>query len=172
MARQVIDLNPAQQLMLDVRGASGEHIFVLQGRAREREVTLIIDQAQASALADATHQLFDLLDKQYPRPINDLEIPYLARMSPQEPVRRMLHVAYFQLAYQAESDRAVLIAAELRRIRTLTPQDPRLVRFWVTREQLLGIARRIERILVGPGPVCPACGQPLDAKGHYCVSSN
>jgi len=172
VARQVIDLNPAEQLVLDVRGASDETVFLLQGRVGKHEVTLIIDQAQAGALADATHELFDLLDKRYPRPINELEIPYLARMSPQELARPMLHVAYFQLAYQAESDRAVLIAAELRRIRTLEPQEPRLVRFWLTREQLLGIARRIERILVGPGPVCPACGQPLGPAGHYCVRGN
>jgi uncharacterized repeat protein (TIGR03847 family) len=172
VAQQVIDLNPAQQLMLDARGASDEHVFVLQGRSGEREVTLVIDQAQAGALAEATHELLDLLDRQYPRPINELEIPYLARMSPQEPVRPMLHVAYFQLAYQAEGDRAVLIAAELRRIRTLGPQDRRLVRFWMTREQLLGIARQIERTLAGRGPVCLACGQPLDPNGHYCVRNN
>lgn len=172
MAQQIIDLNPAEQLMLDVHSASDQAVFLLQSRAGEHEITLTFDQAQAIALAEATHQLFDLLDKQYPRPINELEIPYLDRMSPQEPVRPLLHVAYFQLAYQAENDRTVLIAAELRRIRTLEPQEPRLVRFWITREQLLGIARRIERILVGPGPVCPACGQPLGPAGHYCVRGN
>jgi len=84
----------------------------------------------------------------------------------------MFHVAHFQLTYQAESDRAVVIAVELQRVRALEQPEPRVMRLWVAREELLGIARHIERMLLGQGPLCPACRQPLGPERHDCVRGN
>ncbi len=171
MSSKVVDLNPAEHLVVEDIGAPEEPLFLIQARAGDQEAALVIDGDQAVALVDAIHELFDLLDKQYPRPIDELELPNLGPMSPHQQSQPTFHVAHFQLAYQAESDRTVVIAVELRRVRALE-QEPRVVRLWMTREELLGIARRLQRTLVGQGPTCPACGQPLDPGAHDCVRSN
>jgi uncharacterized repeat protein (TIGR03847 family) len=171
MSSQVIDLNPAEHLVVDAIGAPEEPLFLIQAHAGEQEIALLIDSNQAVALVDSIYELFDLLDKQYPRPINELELPHLGRMAPRQQRRPMHHVAHFQLAYQAESDKTVLIAVELQRVRVLE-QEPRVIRLWMTREELLGIARRLEHTLVGEGLICPACGQPLGPDPHHCVRNN
>jgi hypothetical protein len=59
----------------------------------------------------------------------------------------------------------------LQRVRPLG-QEPRIIRLWMTREELLGIARHLERTIVGQAATCPACGQPLGSQSHACVRSN
>ena len=171
MSSKVVDLNPAEDLVVDAIGTPEEPLFLIQARTSEQQVALAIDGDQAVALVDAIHELFDLLDKQYPRAINELDLPHLGRMAPRPPSQPMFHVAHFQLAYQAEGDSTIVIAVELQRVKALE-QEPRVIRLWMTREELLGIARRLERTLLGQGPACPACGQALGPGMHNCIRSN
>jgi uncharacterized repeat protein (TIGR03847 family) len=171
MSSKVIDLNPAEHLVVDAIGAPEEPLFLIQATAGDREAALLIDVDQAVALVDAIHELFELLDKQYPCPIDELALPHLGRIAPHQQSQSVFHVAHFQLAYQAESDRTIVIAVELQRVRVLD-QEPRVIRLWMTREELVGIARRLESTLTGQGPLCPACGQPLGLGAHDCVRSN
>lgn len=171
MSGKIVDLNPAEHLVVEAIGAPEEPLFLIQASAGDREAALVIDSDQAVALVDAIHELLDLLDQQYPRAINHLELPHLGRMAPRPWSQPMFHVAHFQLAYQEEGDRTVVIAVELQRVRPLR-EEPRIIRLWMTREELLGIARRLERALMGQGPICPACGQPLEPGRHDCIRSN
>jgi hypothetical protein len=66
----------------------------------------------------------------------------------------------------------VVIALELQRIRHEPPRAARVIRFWVTREQLVALARRVETILGTPSAACPFCGQPIGPDGHHCARHN
>jgi uncharacterized repeat protein (TIGR03847 family) len=159
-------------LTVGVRGKGEEQQFVLQGSAGPNLVTLRIDREQAAALSEAIGELLALLAERYPRDLNELAIPIHDRMRLLEPVQPSFSIAHFQLAYKAEQDRAVVIAVELQRIRLTPARAARIVRFWVTREQLVALARRVEYVLGAPSTACPFCGQPIDPEGHHCARLN
>jgi uncharacterized repeat protein (TIGR03847 family) len=173
MPREVIDLNPAEHITVGAMEDNGERVFLLQGQGSSRPVTLIIDHEQALALSIAGGELLDLVEEQYSREIDQFQIPPEASMLLRTPVQPLFEVAQFQLGYDAQHDSIVIISAEL-------PIDPAgqgsgnvsVVRFWITREQMVGLIQQIERVVAEDGPPCPACGQPALSEGHVCVRMN
>ena len=172
MPRGTINLDPTAYLTAGVRGEGEARQFVLQGSGGQDLVSLILDREQAAALSEAIDELLALLGERYPRDLDELAIPAHDRMALLNPVQPHFAIAHFQLAYKAERDRAVIIAVELQRIRHTPPRRARVVRFWVTREQLVGLARRVERVLGAPVAACPFCGQPLGPDEHHCPRLN
>jgi uncharacterized repeat protein (TIGR03847 family) len=135
-------------------------------------VTLIIDVEQAAALAVAGSELLDVLEEQYPREINRFRVPSEDSMSLQRPIYPLFEVAHFQLGYDDERDQAAIIALELPPTDETAVEDLRVVRFWVTREQIVALVRHIENVMGTYVPICPACGEPIELEGHKCVRNN
>jgi uncharacterized repeat protein (TIGR03847 family) len=87
--------------------------------------------------------------------------------------------------YDADSDRIVLVAAELTPddddddgVEDDDPDDEELrptgatARFLATREQMAALAIRATRLVEAGRPPCPLCGFPLDPSGHQCPRTN
>jgi uncharacterized repeat protein (TIGR03847 family) len=58
---------------------------------------------------------------------------------------------------------------------TLLPPDPEApgrVRFWVSREQALALARYGASVAAAGRPRCQLCGNAMDPDGHICPALN
>jgi len=173
MPRQVIDLNPVEHITVGTTEENGERVFLLQGQRGSQPVTLIIDHEQALALSVAGSELLDLVEEQYSREIDQFQVPPEEIMSLHTPVQPLFEVAQVQLGYDAQHDCIVIISAELPIDPSgEEPEDVNVVRFWITREQMVGLIEQIERVVAEDYPPCPACGQPALLEGHVCVRMN
>jgi uncharacterized repeat protein (TIGR03847 family) len=172
MAQEIYDLDPAEHLTVDVIDEENDRIFLLQGQSGDSVVTLLIDQEQAVALSLASSELLDILAESFPREINPFAVPSPDTMSCQKPIHPLFQVAQFQLGYDDTRDETVIISIELPPDDELEAEDLRIVRFWISREQLVALVRQIEHIIDTYIPICPACGEPIKPDGHRCVRDN
>ncbi|MGH2544054.1 MAG: DUF3090 family protein, partial [Ardenticatenaceae bacterium] len=51
-------------------------------------------------------------------------------------------------------------------------EEADLARFWATRDQVAALGRHAWEIAGQGRPLCPLCGEPMDADGHFCPRSN
>ena len=171
MSGETIDLNPTEHFTLDAIGEFQDRLFVLQGQSQGTVVTLLIEQDQVQALSLACSELLDVLDEMYSREINQFQIPPIEAMDLHIPIEPLFEVAHFQLGYDEDSDTIVIISVEPAAVEGLA-EHPGTVRFWITREQMIGLIRKIEDVIDASPPTCPACGQPMDPEGHRCIRNN
>ena len=100
------------------------------------------------------------------------------------PVDPLFRVGELALAYDSDSDLAILIAKEVisseqapESLQDLvedeeTEEENSVVRFWCTRSQLLAMCRWGLEVAGRGRPVCPYCGQPMEPSGHFCPKRN
>jgi uncharacterized repeat protein (TIGR03847 family) len=172
MSHEVIDLDPAEQITVDAVGELEDYTFVLQGSAGRQLVSLVLEREQVLALALAGSELLEILDQEYGRELDQLQIPVSENMSLQAPVEPLFQIAQFQLGYDAERDYLVIIAVELPSSIESDGLELAVVRFWLSREQMVALIRRIETVIANAPPLCPACGEPMDPLGHRCIRNN
>ena len=172
MPDKIVDLNPAGHITVDVLEGPGDRTFLLQGQSDDSLVSLIIDREQAAALSTAGSELLDILEEHYSRDIHRLWIPREASMRLRMPAEPLFEVAEFQLGYDEQHDSVVIITIELPLGGRPDASDLGIVRFWITREQVIALVRKIEQILEPDLPICLACGQPMDPSGHHCLRDN
>ena len=171
MHQDTIDMQ-VESLTVDTVGEFGDRTILLQGQSGDDVLTLIIDHEQAAELAFAGSELLNVLSENYPRELDPFQVPSPEHMSLQTPIRPLFQVAQFQLGYDDRRDQAVLITIELPLDDETGAENLRVVRFWIAREQLVSLIRQIEHVVDTEIPLCPACREPLEARGHNCVRNN
>jgi uncharacterized repeat protein (TIGR03847 family) len=172
MPQEIIDLDPTESIAIEAMRDPSELLFLIQGQKDGQLVTLIIDHEQAVALSLAGGELLELLEETYAREINQFEIPSAESLVLREPVDPLFEIAEFQLGYDADRDYLVIITLELPIDPGIDASDLGIVRFWITREQMVALIRQIDQLILESPPVCPACGQLLQDKGHICLRAN
>ena len=172
MPNTVIDLDPTDHITVDTLSASEERMFALQGQAGERLVTLKIDSDQLLGLSIAGNELLDILDEEYSRELYWLRIPPPELLALRSPIDPLFEIAQFQLGYDAERDALLIIVVELPAHLDLEHVDLVVVRFWISREQMVALLRQIDQVLGISPRICPGCGQPIEAGEHKCIRNN
>lgn len=167
MPELVYDLDPVTFITVGTIGPPGQRTFFLQASQNETLVSLIIEKEQAQALADSLERLLEALDQRYPRPL--AEVTY--SMALIEPVVGLWRVGQMGLGYDDERDLIVLIAQQLL-FEDDEQEEPELVRFTATREQMRALSRHAAWVVKQGRPRCPLCGGPIDPTGHFCPPSN
>jgi len=145
-------------------GVPGQRTFYLQAREGDRLVSLKLEKQQVAALAQLLAELLSDLAAAGALP-TDLEL--------EEPVLAEWAIGAMQLAYDASTDRIVLVAEEA----TATTGDEdapdgAIGRLAISRPQAAAIAGRAEQLVTSGRPPCPLCGYPLDPAGHSCPRTN
>ena len=171
-------------------GPPGKRVFYLQARQANELVSLKLEKEQVLFLAGGlTEVLADLA--------GPAAAPDEAELALEEPVRPAWSVGSMQLAYDASSDRVVLVAREVggpddddrdedEQPVAVEPREARpgaagadkegdegggVARVVLTREQAAGVIEHGKRLLRAGRPPCPACGYPLD-QDHACPKMN
>lgn len=166
MARE-IELNPVEFITVGTVGPPGQRIFHLQAGTEDNLVTLIIEKAQATALAEGANQLLEELTEKM-----DLPEAKVTKMDLElhEPILPAFRVAQLGLGFDEASGLIVVMAQEL--LLEDEADEPSIARFFATPAQIRAFSERAEHVVGQGRPICPLCGQPEDPDGHFCPKRN
>lgn len=166
-----IDLRPVTHITTDAIGPPGKRVFYLQGWQDDQIVTLIVEKIQIQSLAIGLEQFLVEIGEKYPD-LSDARADYNEeKMHIIPPVDPLFRVGELGLGYDADQDLIVLITREL----VTEGQDPaeaNVVRFWCTRSQLRALCNWGMEVSARGRPLCPQCGEPMEAEGHFCPKKN
>ncbi len=160
------DLHPDRFLTGTV-GEPGSRTFFLQATAGGHTLSFRLEKQQVAALAEYLAGILADLPPDDEPPLTELVLT--------EPVVPEWSVGSLAVAYDAESDRIIVVAEEL--IAELDEgddlnSDPGSARFHLRRGQVTAFIRVAVELVMSGRPPCPLCGQPLDPTGHVCPRSN
>jgi uncharacterized repeat protein (TIGR03847 family) len=176
MPRIEIDLNPVTHITTDAIGQPGQRVFYIQGRTADRVVTVIVEKVQIQTLALGVEDFLSEILQRYPDlpPVDEIFDEGSMRIEP--PVDPLFRVGELGLAYDADQDLAVLVVREIQTAESAeveeSPEEANVVRFWCTRSQLYAMSRWGLDVSGRGRPICPYCGQPMEASGHFCPKRN
>jgi uncharacterized repeat protein (TIGR03847 family) len=163
------------KLTVGAEGEPGRRLFFLQARQGTTVATLKMEKIQVAALAAWIVKTLEDLPAPGPLPEAD-------QLEPETFVEPAWAVGSLGGNYDADSDRIVLVAAELTEAdedeEAEEPQEELLggdgatARFLATREQMAALAIRSAQLVEAGRPPCPLCGYPLDPAGHQCIRTN
>ncbi len=173
MPRFELDLKPVQHITADALGKPGERVFYLQGwRATDPQpVTIIIEKVQLQGLVTGIAQMLGEVARQHPNlpvPMADFDGD---KMRIQPPLDPQFRAGEMGLGYDEESDLMLLLAREI------VPEDgdiedAAVVRFWCNRRQASQLAAWSSEVINQGRKICPQCGEPMEAEGHFCPKKN
>jgi len=171
MPRFEIDVDPCNRITADAIGQPGQRVFYLQGWQAERTITVLMEKIQVQSLAVSLEQFLAQIASQQPE-LDEAQAGYddeNMRITP--PVDPIFRVGELGLGYEASRDLVVIVTREI-----LTESEDQeqaaVIRFWCTRNQALALARWSSVVVKQGRPICPQCGQPMDAEGHFCPKKN
>src|SRR3990170_1557004 len=167
MPRFEIDVDPCDHITADAIGSPGQRVFYLQAYQDQRTVTILIEKAQLQSLAIGVEQFLSQINQQNP----DLEEATgefsEEHMRIHPPVDPLFRAGEIGLGYDKDRDRVVIFVKELL-AEDADPESAASVRFWCSREQIRKMARWGAEVISHGRPICPQCGQPMEAEGHFC----
>lgn len=171
MPRFEIDVDPCDHITADAIGKPGQRVFYLQAYQEQRTITIIIEKAQLQSLAIGIEQFLAQIQKQNPE-LEEASGEYaehVMRISP--PVDPLFRAGEIGLGYDKQRDRVVIFTKELL-TEEFEPESAAQIRFWGTRAQMHMLARWSADVVSHGRPLCPQCGQPMEAEGHFCPKKN
>jgi uncharacterized repeat protein (TIGR03847 family) len=177
MPRIEIELIPVDHVTTDAIGPKGQRVFYIQGTKGDQVVTLIAEKFQVQSLSVGIEQFLAEIAERFPE-LPEASPEYnetIMRIIP--PVDPVFRLADIGLGYNAEEDLVILVIHELMPENPDASdddpsEDPGVVRFWCTRDQLRALGHWGIEVTQRGRPICPQCGQPEEPEGHFCVKKN
>lgn len=126
---------PATILRINAIGAPGERTFFLQGGNADELVTLLVEKVQVQVMAVGAIRLIDGIEVEQTEGEKSQADYNEAEMQLALPVDPLFRVDEVALGYDQEIDLLLLQVAE-----EGAEEDRQQVMFWVTREQMRGLA--------------------------------
>ncbi len=170
------DIYPVTRITAGSVGEPGRRVFILQVQYGQQAYSWVIEKQQAIALSRAIPELLEDVQAEYP----ELEEPTVAaepNLALTEPLEPQFRVGSMGVGYDRIHDLVVLtlvdaeseeLASAQGDISEQYEQPPELY-IYTTRGQALLLSRRAEEIVAAGRPLCPACGEPIDDFGHFCL---
>jgi uncharacterized repeat protein (TIGR03847 family) len=177
MTRQIFFFDQPRRFVVGTVGLPGERTFFLQAADGARVVSVALEKAQVSVLAERMEQLLTEMAAQ--TGTGPFEV--LADTEPLEnPIDEEFRVAAMGLAYDSEANLIVIEAqapaesAEQAEATLLedTDEGPDALRVRLAHRAAAGFVERARRVIEAGRPPCPLCNEPLDPQGHVCPRSN
>ena len=172
MPRIEMDVNPVVHITTDAIGQPGQRVFYIQAQSADNTLTVVVEKVQIQTLALGVEDFLSEVSQRYPDLAGVSPEYDEARMHIQPPVDPLFRVGELGLAYDSDSDMAVLVVREIINAESQTQEDASVIRFWCTRSQLSAMGRWGLEVSGRGRPVCPLCGQPIEASGHFCPKRN
>jgi uncharacterized repeat protein (TIGR03847 family) len=181
VARQVFLFDPPDRFVTGTVGQPGDRIFYLQASGGGRVVSVSLEKAQVSVLADRLDELLEEVRRRGAGEVPATAPPELEDAAPLDtPVEEEFRVGSMGLAWDGEADRVVIEAlaqAETESDAEVEPmsdadEGPAVLRVVITAAEARAFARRAQRVVAAGRPPCPLCSLPLDPDGHICPRQN
>lgn len=178
MSRQIHYFDQPRRFVVGTVGQPGERTFFLQAADGGRVISVALEKAQVSVLAERIEQL---LAEMALRAGIELPTAVEADTEPLEsPIDEEFRVAAMGLAYDSEANLIVVEAqapaesteeAEATLLED-TEDGPDALRVRLAHSAAAAFVERARRVVEAGRPPCPLCNQPLDPRGHICPRSN
>lgn len=171
MTRRLFVFDGPDRFVAGTVGEPGERAFYLQARKGDALVSVGIEKVQVAALADRLDDLLDAVDAPGPPASADA-------MGLEEPIVELFRVGAMALAWDAAREAIVIEAqtptedGEYAELPDDADEGPDLLRVSLDPPAARAFVQRAEALLVAGRPACPFCGEPLDARGHFCPVGN
>jgi uncharacterized repeat protein (TIGR03847 family) len=180
--RQLFVFDPPERFVAGTVGQPGDRTFYLQASGAGRIVSVALEKAQVSVLAE---RLEELLEEVRRRGVGD--IPTAAPKELEDtapldtPIEEEFRVGSMGLAWDGEDE---LVVIEALATQEVTDEDalveplseveegPDALRVRITADATRAFIKRAERVVAAGRPPCPLCGLPLDPEGHICPRQN
>ncbi|MEI6290938.1 MAG: DUF3090 domain-containing protein [Chloroflexota bacterium] len=171
MPRFEINVDPCDHITSDAIGAPGQRVFYIQAFQDARAYSIVIEKIQLQSLSVGIEQFLAQLSEKnpdLPEASSEFSAEHMHIHPPLEPVFRAGEIG---LGYDTDRDLVMLVTREI----VLDGEDPEqaaVIRFWCTRSQAWALARWGVEVVKMGRPICPQCGQPIEAGGHFCPKKN
>lgn len=188
MAHYEDDMPPVSRIVAGSIGEPGRRIFVLQAHYGDKTLTWVIEKEQIIALGRDIPQLLADAREEYP----ELGEPLVAAqpdLSLREPFHPEFRVGSLSIGYDRAHDRVVLLLVdarseqprpewefqevlELMAAGEVPPEEtdpPHTQVIYATRGQAWLLSQQADAVVAAGRPRCPACGEPIDSFGHFCL---
>ena len=167
-----MELGPVDRITTDAIGEPGSRIFYIQARAGKELVTVTVEKQQVQLLAASILEILADVG------LETGEGPPDEEMELEEPVEPLWQAGRLSIGFEQERDLFLLEAEEF--VPELEEDDPeqllraepRVLRLWATREQMLAVSRHGAAVVERGRPACQFCGNPIDPRGHTCPAMN
>lgn len=175
----MIELDPVDRITAGAVGPAGERIFYLQGRQSDRLVTVLVEKQQVELLSASLVEILARTGKETG------EGPDEEEMGLDDPVLPEWRAGRLSIGYDEARDLVLLECEEYLEgsgeeddeeeeddaVEAEGP-EPGRIRFWISREQALALARHGAAVVAAGRPRCELCGNPIDPEGHICPALN
>lgn len=164
---QSFDFREPEFLTVGTLGPKGQREFFLQSRSEGQLVSLKVEKQQVAALAEYLDRILTELPAEATL-LGDTDEP--KDLDLREPVVAQWAVASLAIAYTSELDRLVVVAESF-----VDDEDdePFQARFFLCRDDVVGLIGRARAIVAAGRPPCNFCGQPLEPRnGGWCACQN
>ncbi len=167
-----MDFGPVDRITADAIGEPGDRTFYLQARAGDDVISIVVEKQQVQLLAASILELLATLELETGTGPPDEELAI------DEPVEPRFRAGKLSIGFDEDRDMFLLEAEEFQPEvedddpRSLLADEPEVVRFWATREQMCACSRYGASVADRGRPTCQFCGNPLDPEGHACPAMN
>lgn len=168
------DFDELSSFATGTEGPVGQRVFYLQAIAGDRVVSLRLEKQQVALLAESIDRLLQSVELAESMPAHMPEL--------REPVVAEWIVGEMMLAVDDAERRVIVIARELELGDDDGVSDDdggdddefdgAVARFALTRGQAEAFVDGARRVVIAGRPLCPLCGRPQEASGHFCPRLN
>lgn len=177
MALTVHGFDWPDRLVIGTVGEPGARTFYLQARAGAQLISIALEKQQSAALADRIEEVLDELmaEEGNPFSVPALTPEGLADNEPlDEPVEEQFRAGALGLGWDPTTAQLVIEAFPLLEGEAegldpvdFEPDEVLLVRIPVGTAR--AFAKRTREVVGAGRPLCPLCGEPMDADDHVCT---
>ena len=181
MTRSVFEFDDPDRFVIGTVGMPGDRTFFLQARQEGTIISVALEKAQASALAERIDQLLDEARARGHESIIPTEADVRHRdTAPLDvPIVEEFRVGAMALGWDEAGLRVVVEAHGVATDDEMVPEigddeadGPDTLRVWLSPAGARSFADRTRTVVAAGRPSCPFCTQPLDPEGHLCPRSN
>ena len=178
MSRQFFFFDQPRRFVVGTVGEPGERVFFLQASDNGRLVSVALEKAQVTVLAERMEQLLTEVAVRLGAELPDEVEPDTEPL--ESPIDEEFRVSAMALAYDSESDLIIVeaqAASEDTEIAEATlledvEDGPDALRVRLKQHAAVEFIERARRVVAAGRPPCPLCNQPLDPSGHVCPRNN
>jgi uncharacterized repeat protein (TIGR03847 family) len=174
---QVHAFEPPERFVAGTVGSPGERTFFLQARGDGRLVSVALEKALVSLLAEKLEELLAEAHRRFGIEVAE-PIEFPDDNDPLDlPLDEEFRVGTLGLAWDGDSDTVVIEAIAVGEYTSDEPSEAELaaldrLRVRLTPAATRSFIARAKRVVAAGRPPCPFCGQPLDPAGHLCPRHN
>ena len=190
MPRRIFSFDEPERFVAGTVGDPGARTFFLQARDGGRLVSVVLEKAQVSVLAERLSALLDELGRRgLELPGSSAEVGGPTDSAPlDEPLVEAFRAGTLTLTWDGDRERIIVEAREITVDDEADDDDeetegpvvvadddedgPDLIRVVMRPATARGFADRATFIVGSGRPPCPLCGRPLEPQGHICPRRN